>query len=155
MKKSFALFYILFLSSLLISCGQSDYSDSNGVNGNFSDHHGQWMIINYWATWCKPCIKEIPELNDFANTHAEQVVLFGIDFDNAQGEKLQQAITKLGIEFTVLNNDPANILGYERPTVLPTTLIFNPTGKLHRTLLGPQTAQNLLQVISDDEQRQQ
>ena len=133
-----------------MSCTKSDYNDRNGANGSFSDHHGQWMIINYWATWCKPCIKEIPELNHFANTHAEQVVLFGIDFDGAQDEKLQQAITKLGIEFTVLNDDPANTLGYERPTVLPTTLIFNPTGKLHRTLLGPQTAESLLQVIRDD-----
>ena len=154
MKKSFPLFFIFCLSTLLISCTKSDYTDSNGASGNFGDHHGQWMIINYWATWCKPCIKEIPELNHFANTHTGKVVLFGIDFDGAQDEKLQQAITKLGIEFTVLNDDPANTLGYVRPTVLPTTLIFNPTGKLHRTLLGPQTAESLLQVIRDDEQRQ-
>jgi thiol-disulfide isomerase/thioredoxin len=151
MKKNFTRFFIFSLIVLLVSCTKSDYTDSNGAQGSFSDHHGKWMIINYWAIWCKPCIKEIPEFNHFAKTHTDRVVLFGIDFDNAQDETLQQAISKLGIEFPVLSNDPSAILGYERPVVLPTTVIFKPTGELHRVLAGPQTEQSLLQIINNDE----
>lgn len=138
-------------STLLISCGSSDtgknYIDSNSKRGNFDDHRGQWVVINYWATWCKPCIKEIPELNQFSKTQAQKVILFGVDFDNSQGEELKEKRDKLAIEFPVLTEDPAAILGFDRPAVLPTTLVINPQGELSATLLGPQTAHSLQQAI--------
>jgi thiol-disulfide isomerase/thioredoxin len=143
----------LYLSGLLALClltacnNQSDYSDSLGHSGNFSDHHGQWLIINYWAVWCKPCIEEISELNQLARSQHGKVVLFGVDFDDSAGAALQTKISQLGIEFPVLNHDPSSILGYDRPVVLPTTVIFNPQGKLHRHLTGPQTQQTLLQAL--------
>ncbi len=145
------LSFFLSLCLLSVSCSKPDYTDSNGNSGKFSDHHGQWLIINYWATWCKPCIKEIPELNQFASSQQGSVVLFGVDYDQHQDEQLRQQREKMGITFPVLNNDPAAVLGYERPKVLPTTLVFNPNGQLHRTLFGPQTKHSLLQAISDQE----
>ena len=106
-------------------------------------------FFNYWAIWCKPCIEEIPELNHFAASKQGEVVLFGVDFDLSQGETLQQSMEKLDIRFPVLIDDPAGILGYDRPSVLPTTVVFNPAGQLHRVLLGPQTEQSLLQAITE------
>lgn len=140
------LFSLLTLTTLLLSaCSQApDYTDSNGNSARFSDHHGKWLIINYWAIWCKPCIKEIPELNHLAAENPQKLVLLGVDFDGSQGEKLQDSIEKLAIDFPVLLLDPAPLLGYEVPKVLPTTLIFDPRGKLTHTLLGPQTADSLL-----------
>ena len=136
-----------FAIILLTGCGKSDYQDHQGNSSNFTDHQGKWMVINYWAVWCNPCIEEIPELNHFAEKNSDKVVLFGIDYDDSQGEKLQENINKLGISFPVLINDPAVMLKYKRPDVLPTTLIFNPAGKLHRTLKGPQTEQTLLDAL--------
>jgi thiol-disulfide isomerase/thioredoxin len=101
------------------------------------------MYINYWATWCKPCIDEIPELNHFAKDHADRAVVFAVDFDNAQGEKLLASSQKLGIEFPVLIDDPHSVLGVDKPYALPTTFVFNPQGELQQTLLGPQTAASL------------
>jgi thiol-disulfide isomerase/thioredoxin len=132
----------------LAACEQPDYHDSHGNSGDFKDHQGHWMIINYWATWCKPCIAEIPELNKFAKNYSRDVVLFGVDYDQSSDEQLLKNSQQLGIEFTVLSSDPAFTLGYDRPNVLPTTLVFNPQGKLHRTLLGPQTEHSLQQAIS-------
>ncbi|MBL4828195.1 MAG: TlpA family protein disulfide reductase, partial [Spongiibacteraceae bacterium] len=54
---------------------------------------------------------------------------------------------KLGIEFPTLIDNPSQVLGFEQPSVLPTTLIFNPKGELHQTLVGPQTQQSLEQVL--------
>ena len=140
--------YIFFAIMLLTGCGKGDYQDHYGNAHDFSDHRGKWMLINYWAAWCKPCIDEIPELNHFAKKHRDKVVLFGVDFDGNQGEKLQQNINKLEIGFPVLIDDPAAILNYQQPDVLPTTLIFNPEGKLHRILKGPQTEQTLSDAIT-------
>jgi thiol-disulfide isomerase/thioredoxin len=143
---------VVFLALLLSACnsestplatGTSDYIDLSGNSGNFSDHRGKWMFINYWATWCKPCIDEIPELNHFASDNADRAVVFAVDFDNAQGEKLLASSQKLGIEFPVLIEDPHLVLGVDKPYALPTTFVFDPQGELQHTLLGPQTAASL------------
>jgi thiol-disulfide isomerase/thioredoxin len=139
---------LLCTSLLLSACAKTEYSDNHGNSGQFSDFEGRWLVINYWAVWCKPCIEEIPELNQFAKQQAETTVVLGVDFDQSSGEKLQQAVADLAIEFAVLHNDPASLLGYQRPQVLPTTLIYNPDGKLVHTLIGPQNRQSLTAAMA-------
>jgi len=106
---------------------------------------GQWVVINYWAEWCKPCIKEIPELNALDSDYANVTVL-GVNYDGATGDALQAQLDALQVQFTTLAEDPATLLGLDRPNVLPTTLIINPAGELLDTLIGPQTLESLLAV---------
>ena len=108
---------------------------------------GKWQVINYWATWCIPCIEEMPELNRFAAAYDDSVLVYGVNFDGLQGDELAAASDKLAIEFEVLPDDPASRLGYERPQVLPSTYIIDPDGKLRRTLVGPQTVASLAAAI--------
>lgn len=107
---------------------------------------GQWVLINYWATWCKPCIQEIPELNAVARQYTDVTVL-GVNFDGNSGEKLAEEVQKLGIEFPVLDEDPAAALGTSRPVVLPATLVIDPDGALRDTLVGPQTLDSLALAV--------
>ena len=104
---------------------------------------GHWVVVNYWAEWCKPCIKEIPELNQLAREHGE-IRVFGVNYDDETGDELRAQVKKLGIEFPLLTVDPAAELGITRPAVLPTTLILTPSGELAATLVGPQTLESLL-----------
>tara|TARA_B110000902_G_scaffold87790_3_gene104333 strand:+ start:226 stop:666 length:441 start_codon:yes stop_codon:yes gene_type:complete len=140
---------LILIAVLVTACSEPDFTDHQGNSGKFDDLGGRWMIINYWATWCKPCIEEIPELNQFSKAHANDVALFGVEFDQHQGEKLQNNIAKLGIEFPVLLDDPAPMLGISKPLGLPTTFVFNRSGKLHQVLKGPQTNATLLAAIAD------
>lgn len=103
---------------------------------------GEWVLINYWAEWCAPCIKEIPELNAIGQRYNDVAVL-GVNFDGAAGEELRQQIDKLGVAFPTLDSDPAEAMGLSRPQVLPTTLVVDPEGKLVGTLVGPQTIASL------------
>lgn len=152
-KSAFRSLWPLLLTAALgliaAGCSKPDYTDHLGNEGRFSDLKGQWMLINYWAIWCKPCIEEIPELNEFAHQQAGTAVIFGVDFDQSSASEKTAAIKKLGIEFAVLNEDPAQTLGYTRPKVLPTTLVFNPRGELVKTLTGPQTKQTLLAALRE------
>lgn len=106
---------------------------------------GQWVLINYWAQWCNPCIEEIPELNELNSKHRDVTVL-GVNFDGAQGEELAQQVRQLGLQFASLERDPAAELGVPRPVVLPSTLILDPAGNLVTTLVGPQTLESLEQA---------
>ena len=74
---------------------------------------------------------------------------FVVNFDGIGGEQLADQIRKLGIETPALLQDPASLLGYERPKALPTTLVFGPDGKLRQTLQGPQTEASLAAAIGE------
>ena len=106
-----------------------------------------WLLINYWAQWCKPCIEEIPELNEFAREHTGDVIVYGVNYDQASGEQLLAQAAELNIEFPLLATDPAPALGYARPMVLPTTILVSPDGVIHARLLGPQTRDSLLRAM--------
>ncbi len=129
---------------LLVACGGS----STPGAGDLATYSGQRLVINYWAQWCKPCIKEIPELNEFNETHPDVQVL-GVNYDGLLGEELAAQEEALGIEFPTLLQDPGAALGVPRPVVLPTTLIVDSSGKVLETLLGPQTLESLESALGN------
>lgn len=136
--------------TLLVAACDGDGNGSGEANRDaptFTDYRGKWVVINYWAQWCKPCIHEIPELNALAAAEADRVVVLGVDYDNHQGPELQAAIDKLGITFAVLASDPAATLGIERPNVLPTTVLVDPEGAVREVLRGPQTRASLQRTM--------
>jgi thiol-disulfide isomerase/thioredoxin len=133
---------------MLGGCG-SDYGvDQNGqkVAAERLDKH--WLVLNYWAEWCGPCRTEIPELNALAEQlKGQKVSVFGVNFDNVQGEELKSASDKLGIRFTVLAQDPADVFELPRSEALPVTYIIDDKGKVREQLLGEQTAAGVLAKI--------
>lgn len=102
----------------------------------------EWTFVNYWAEWCKPCIKEIPELNALNTRDGFRVL--GVNFDGATGDALAAQQDALGVAFPTLAEDPAARFALVRPQVLPTTLVLAPGGELHSVLIGPQTADSLI-----------
>jgi thiol-disulfide isomerase/thioredoxin len=133
-----------FLLLLALSSCSTDATDKKP--STLASLQGQWVVINYWARWCKPCIEEIPELNAL-NAEYPQVTVLGVNYDGVQGEELAQQVADLNVKFELLPEDPAAQLGISRPVVLPTTLIVGPDGKFRRALTGPQTVDSLIDAM--------
>lgn len=129
---------------LLLITGISACDNADSPNALSLDSTGSWTFVNYWAKWCKPCIKEIPELNLLHQRDGVRVL--GVNYDGAQGEDLQSQLDSLDVQFPTLATDPAARYGIDRPQVLPTTLVINPEGTLAAVLVGPQTEASLLAV---------
>jgi thiol-disulfide isomerase/thioredoxin len=131
---------MLQLAALLLACLASQgCGDSDDA---IAAARGEWLFINYWATWCKPCRREIPELN--ALNEREGYAVLGVNYDGTLGEALAKEERDLAISFPTLTADPAQRYQVERPQVLPTTLVITPAGKLAQVLVGPQTEDSLL-----------
>lgn len=129
---------------LLAGCGEDLGVDQHGQKVAAEHLEGQWLVINYWAEWCAPCRKEVPELNALADQlEGESVRVLGVNFDGLQDEALAKASDALGIGYRVLAEDPASRFQLPRSEVLPVTYIVDDQGKLRERLLGEQTAAGL------------
>ncbi len=127
-------------------CGAEPAKLASGGAAALDEWHGRWLLINYWAEWCKPCRDEIPELN--ALHHAQpEVTVVGVNFDGVSGDKLNALIARMGIEFPVLTSDLRPRWGYDPPGALPMTVLIRPDSVLHKRLLGPQTQETLLAAM--------
>lgn len=138
------LFAVVML--LLVGCAEPDFYDDKGEGHYYLKLRSNWLVINYWATWCAPCIREIPELNRI-NAESSDIKVFGVNFDGVKGEELSKQITRMKINFPVFAEDPRFKFGIPRPEVLPTTYIFSPDGNRIISLVGPQTAESILAEI--------
>ena len=151
LKYPVRMFARIALGSMLVltlsACAKVDFVDAEDSGYALSDLRGKYLFVNYWATWCAPCIKEIPELNKLSVEHSDQLTIFGVDFDGVEGAELTKEILKMKIEFPVFAKEPSKLLGVNIPEVLPTTYVFDREGNLKVTLVGPQTEETLLAYI--------
>ena len=69
----------------IIGCSKPDYLLFDGSSGRLEDFNGKWLVINYWADWCPPCIKELPELSSFYEDNKDKVNVFTYNFDQLEG----------------------------------------------------------------------
>ena len=142
--KNFLTFSILIF---LCACSKPDYELFEGPKGNKSDFLGKWLVVNYWADWCPPCIKEMPELESFYKQNNSKALVLAYNFDRLEGEELRDQIERFKVNIPSILNDPGLLFGWENPPSLPATYIINPEGKLVETLIGPQTRDSLEAII--------
>ena len=142
---------LAIITTLLLSgCGNDYGVDQYGQKVASERLDKQWKVINYWAEWCGPCRVEIPELNALEKQlQGQSVGVFGVNFDGLQGKELSDAATALGITFTVLAQDPAEVFDLPRSEALPVTYILDEKGKVQAQLMGEQTAAGVMAKIKE------
>ena len=135
---------------LMASCSRqaADTFNQNGEPIRLSDYRGQWVVVNYWASWCVPCMQEIAELNKFYNKHhSHGVAVFGVSYDPLTNEQISQFRKLYKVQYPMMQRFPLLRFGVKSVDVVPTTLIIDPTGHLYKQLFGPQTLTSLDAVI--------
>ncbi|MBI2786426.1 MAG: TlpA family protein disulfide reductase [Legionella longbeachae] len=142
-------FAVLILMTTASFC-QADVllKDIKGNTISFSSLQGKWVLINYWASWCKTCVEEIPELNRFYQKYKKNSVeLFAVNYDALPVYKQQKLIDKLHISYPSLSMDPAFALGLGDIVGVPVTFVINPQGKLVDRLYGGLDIKGLEETI--------
>ena len=132
----------------LISCQKNNVEVFNGTNTSIDKLNGNWIVVNYWADWCAPCIKEIPELNEFADENNDAVV-YTFNFDQLEVDDLKPIAKKFNIEVPSLLTHPRDIWGISTPPAVPATFFINPNGEISLSLFRPQTKDELNSIFFD------
>jgi thiol-disulfide isomerase/thioredoxin len=126
---------------------RADFTALNGVDYRWKSLQGNWLVVNYFAEWCAPCLREIPELNSFYATNKNQLAMFAVSFDALSHEQLSELKTKYNIQFPVIEHFKGDTpMG--RPQSLPATFIIGPDGKVAKQLLGEQSAESLTSALN-------
>ncbi len=126
---------LLFIAILFISSAIYGFSltDINGKIHNKQHLNNKFIIVNFWATWCPPCLREIPTLVEFYDNNSDDVVILGVNYwDNLSDNSLNDFIDLYMINYPIIvakddgyiSKNFANLRG------LPTTFIYNKNGKL-------------------------
>jgi thiol-disulfide isomerase/thioredoxin len=144
---------ILCLFHFPVSAAENaDYllKDLDGVVHRVSDHRGKWLLINFWATWCAPCLKEMPELEFFYQNNKARAEVWGVTFEDSDIGKIRQFVSQLGVTYPILGYGQDPLTSYGEVTVLPTTFIIDKNGLFFHRFEGPITAQEIADVISEN-----
>ena len=136
------LLVITSVTGLLFSCSGSkpDAVDSQNQPVKLKEYLGNTVLINYWASWCKPCIEELPALNEIYKQPNSNVTVLAVSFDRMPNNEINQFKQKLKLDFPMFSTFPLQKIGTEMPSTLPETFVLNRQGKLVDILKGPQTA---------------
>ena len=141
---------ILILLPGLVYAADIQFSstDLGGKVHRLSDYRGKWVIINYWATWCPPCLDEIPELVEFHDKHASKdAVVLGVNYENVDDKYLKTFVAEFFISYPILKVDPNKQPPFGPLYGLPTTYVISPDGKLVEARTGEVNMQWLESVI--------
>jgi thiol-disulfide isomerase/thioredoxin len=144
---------LLFLISNFAFSGESkpefSVKDIDGKTHTAKTTNGKFLIINFWATWCPPCVKEIPELVDFYEKYSDNVEILGFDYENKTTNKIKTFINGFMVNYPIimLENQRSE---FEKFSIqyLPTSFIYNPEGKLIEIYSGELSADNLTEILN-------
>lgn len=118
-----------------------------GDHFSLEAERGKWVVINYWATWCGPCIKEMPALSEFSASR-DDVVVIGLDYESPSRERIEAFLGKHPVHYAIALVDPVDPpAGLAEPDVLPTTFVVAPDGELARTFVGPLDMKKLAALV--------
>lgn len=115
----------------------------DGTAYDLAAHRGRWVVVNFWATWCRPCLEEMPELSAL-HTMRETIEVVGLAYEDITQADMQAFLQERPVSYPVVILDPFAPPGdFATPRGLPMTYLIDPQGRVAQRFLGPVTAQDI------------
>jgi len=133
----------MWLASLLLALMASwvqaaDFrvTDTNGKTHTLAGYKGKWVLVNYWATWCPPCLEEIPDLIALHENKKNNLVVIGVAMDYRNAKQVTDFAEGLLVDYPIVLGNPQVVSQIGPAQGLPTTYLYNPEGKMVAQQVG-------------------
>ena len=127
--------------------------DTAGIQHQLSDYKGKWVLVNYWATWCPPCLEEVPDLvNLYDRRRKKDLMVIGVIFDFKNQKEVSDYVDDMLMSYPIVLGDDAVTAQIGTAEVMPTTFIYNPKGelvKIKRGLISKQYIEKIIGVSNN------
>jgi thiol-disulfide isomerase/thioredoxin len=125
-------------------------TDTKGVIFTEKNTRGKYLVINFWATWCAPCLKEIPAFVKFYEENSGHVEILGLDFEPVDLEIINDYVERFSINYPIVlynKDNDSEYSNFGEIVGMPTTQIYSPKGELLHTFMGEITIDDLSEFI--------
>ncbi len=123
---------------------QEDFTlpDLDGKTHSLSDYRGKWVLVNYWATWCPPCLEELPELEGFHTAAEGRAVVLGVNMEAIERPALRAFVEQQFLSYPILvaTGEPGRDQLVGPVDGLPTSYLVAPSGEVVARQVGQITA---------------
>ncbi len=120
----------------------------DGQSFDLSKQTGKWVIVNFWATWCAPCLKELPDISAYVSSHKDKVAAIGLAIEDSDKADIEKFLKTHPLSYPVAQVDVMDPpKDFETPKGLPNTYVIAPDGHVAKAFLGPITSKDIDGVI--------
>ena len=120
----------------------------DGSTYELAARRGKWVVVNFWATWCAPCIKEMPELSAL-DQKREDLEVVGLAYEEIDAPAMLEFLKTRPVVYPIVILDVYNPpTDFATPRGLPMTYLIAPDGKVAKQFLGPVTAEEIETAIA-------
>ena len=115
-----------------------------------ADLKGKWVVVNFWATWCAPCVKEIPDIAVFAREQGDKTRVLGVALDWDDEKQVMAFARKVGHAYPLVLGTDASEKAFGKMKGLPTTIVYDPDGKVAYQKTGTVTRELLSRIVKGE-----
>lgn len=142
---SFLLGVMLLMLTLEAKAFQ--FQDTDGKIHTLADYKGRWVVVNFWATWCPPCLEEIPDLITLYEDRKD-VMVIGVAMEFSDPEVVMAFVESMSITYPTVLGNRRIASQLDDISMLPSTYFFDPEGKPAARKLGLVTRESIEHFIS-------
>ena len=142
-----------FVLLLAVACAlqAADFSvrDNAGKAHTLAQYKGKWVLVNFWATWCPPCLKEIPDFVSLYEAHKGlDLMVLGIAVDYQEPKEVIDYAKKLSMSYPLVLGDDKTTAQFGDVIGLPVSFLYDPQGKLVLKKIGPLSKETIEKYLA-------